>query len=75
MSAHPELGDVPYAPVSVQNVLAHAAEADLKEVLVIGLGTDGTPTFFCSTSDKGAMLLMMEWCRFDLIKPPGLDLE
>jgi len=54
----------PYAPAPPLDVLKAAEEAELTDVLVIGVERNGSMFYASSTSDKGKMLLWMELCRF-----------
>lgn len=52
-----------YGPVPVQNVLEGALEADLKEVMVIGLDEMDGLYVACSTGDKPDLLYLLERAR------------
>lgn len=58
-----------YDPVPALAVLKGAQEANLTDVLVIGVERDGSMFYASSTSEKAKMLLWMELCRFHMMAP------
>jgi hypothetical protein len=60
------------APVPALTVLKTAEEANLTDVLVIGVERDGSMFYASSTSEKAKMLLWMELCRFYMMVPTAV---